>query len=61
MIEDAITAQEPPAPDIDENGVDLTQIRAMLDLPPAERLTRAADFMNDLLALRARNERSGAR
>jgi len=46
---------ETPAPDIDENGVDLAQIRAMLALTPAERLTRMTAFMNSLLAIRARN------
>jgi hypothetical protein len=41
--------------EIDENGVDLAQIRAMLALTPAERLTRVTAFMNSLLAIRARN------
>jgi hypothetical protein len=50
----------PCEPDIDENGVDLAQIREMLDLTPAERLRRIADFMSSLLAIRALNEdRSG--
>jgi hypothetical protein len=41
--------------EIDENGVDLAQIRAMLALTPAERLARVTAFMNSLLAIRARN------
>ena len=45
----------PREPDIDENGVDLAQIRAMLDLSPAERLARMTAFMNALVALRDRN------
>ena len=51
----------PREPDIDENGVDLAQIREMLDRAPAERLSMMAEFMSSLLAIRARNEvrRSG--
>jgi len=51
----------PCEPDIDENGVDLAQIRAMLDLTPAERLSQVAKFMNALLEIRALNgnRRSG--
>ena len=30
----------PAEPDLDENGVDLAQVRAMLDLAPADRLFR---------------------
>jgi len=44
-----------PAPDVDENGVDLAQIRAMLALTPAQRLTRMTAFLNSLLAIRARD------
>ncbi len=44
-----------PEPDIDEGGVDLAQIRAMLDLEPAQRLARATEFMNSLIATRGRN------
>ena len=45
----------PCEPDIDANGVDLAQIRAMLDLEPAQRLARVTEFMNSLIAIRARN------
>ena len=51
----------PCEPDLDENGVDLAQIRAMLDLEPAERLARVTEFMNSLLALRAQNVTRGSR
>jgi hypothetical protein len=44
-------------PDIDENGVDLAQIRAMLALTPAERLARVARFTSALIELRALNEK----
>jgi len=44
-----------PEPDIDENGVDLAQIRAMLNLEPAQRLSRATEFVNSLIATRDRN------
>ena len=49
----------PCEPDLDENGVDLAQIRAMLDLTPAERLSRVTAFLNSLLAIRARNRGPG--
>jgi hypothetical protein len=51
----------PCEPDIDENGVDLAQIRAMLDLAPAERLSQVAKFTNGLIEIRALNgnRRSG--
>ena len=52
-------AAAPPAPrepDIDENGVDLAQIRAMLERKPGERLALVAEFINALAAARARNE-----
>jgi hypothetical protein len=42
-------------PDIDADGVDLAQVRAMLDLAPAERLSRVTEFTISLLAIRARN------
>jgi hypothetical protein len=54
-------APVPCEPDIDENGVDLAQIREMLDRTPAERLSMMAKLMSSLLAIRARNDtrRSG--
>jgi len=48
-------APAPREPDIDDNGVDLAQIRAMLDLEPAERLARVAQFTNALVEMRALN------
>ena len=63
VMTDALAAEGmvPCEPDIDENGVDLAQIREMLDRAPAERLSMMAEFMSSLLAIRARNEdrRSG--
>jgi hypothetical protein len=53
-------AAVPREPDIDENGVDLAQVRAMLDLEPAQRLSRMTEFMNDLIATRGRNGTRGA-
>jgi hypothetical protein len=61
-VSDALdAAPDPCRPDVDENGVDLAQIRAMLDLTPAERLTQVARFASALLAVRERNDgrRSG--
>jgi hypothetical protein len=42
-------------PERDENGVDLTLIRRMLSLTPAERLNVLQDFVNDLLDIRELN------
>ena len=54
-------AETPREPDIDDNGVDLAQIRQMLDLMPAQRLSLIAQFAGSLLALRSPDEdrRSG--
>jgi hypothetical protein len=51
----------PCDPDLDENGVDLAQVRAMLDLTPAERLSRMTAFISSLLEIRARNGEAGPR
>lgn len=45
----------PRPTDVDENGVDLAQIRAMLDRKPGERLSFVTTFMNALVAIRDRN------
>ena len=44
--------------EIDENGVDRAQIRAMLALSPEERLRRVEEFVESVLEIR---ERNGAR
>jgi hypothetical protein len=49
---------EPEAPDIDDNGVDRAQIRAMLALTPEERLKRVEEFLESALEIR---ELNGAR
>jgi hypothetical protein len=61
MSEVTEAAPDPCEPDLDENGVDLAQIRAMLDLTPAERLSQVAHFTSALVAIRERNDgtRSG--
>lgn len=43
-------------PDIDENGVDRAQIRAMLALTPEERLRRVEGFVESALEIRDLNE-----
>jgi hypothetical protein len=50
----------PAEPDLDENGVDLAQIRAMLARTPAERLAYMTEWMNSLRAIRERNGTRGA-
>jgi hypothetical protein len=42
-------------PDIDENGVDRAQIRAMLQLTPEERLRRVEEFVECILEIRDLN------
>ena len=46
------------AAEIDENGVDRAQIRAMLALSPEQRLKRVEEFVESVLEIR---ERNGAR
>ncbi len=53
---------EPAAPDdlaaltdYSPDGVDLTLIRWMLSLTPAERLAIHESYLNDILAIRERN------
>ncbi len=45
----------PIRPDIDENGVDRAQIRAMLALTPEERLRRIEEFVDSALEIRELN------
>lgn len=45
----------PAAPDIDANGVDRAQIRAMLALSPEERLRRVEEFVESALEIRTSN------
>ena len=49
------TEAPPPAADIDENGVDRAQIRAMLRLTPEERLSRVEEFIESMLEIRKLN------
>ena len=48
-------------PAVDENGVDRTQIRVMLDLSPEERLRRVQEFVESLLEIRELNEKRPVR
>jgi len=45
----------PPQPDYSEDGVDLTLIRWMLSLTPAERLHFLQRHVNAILAIRKLN------
>jgi len=45
----------PADPDIDQNGVDRAQIRAMLALAPEDRLRRIEEFVQSVLEIRALN------
>jgi hypothetical protein len=53
---DTNAAPVPQEPDIDENGVDRAQIRAMLMLTPEERLRHVEEFVSSALEIRALNE-----
>lgn len=44
-------------PSFDEQGVDRTLIRAMLELTPAERLLRLQELVEGVLEIRERNVR----
>ena len=52
----AAPAESPCEPDIDENGVDLAQIRQMLDLPPVERLMVIEGLVDSIAEIRSRND-----
>jgi hypothetical protein len=49
---------EPAQPEYDENGVDLTLIRWMLDMTPAERLATLQSFANALWKARGEHGES---
>jgi hypothetical protein len=49
---------EPPPTDYSPDGVDLTLIRWMLSLTPAERIQHLEDRINDILAIRELNART---
>jgi hypothetical protein len=52
------SANAAPLPDYSEDGVDLSLIRWMLSLTPAERLEFLEQHVNDILAIRERNGRA---
>ena len=52
---------EPAEPDIDENGVDRAQIRAMLALTPEERLRRVQEFVESAMKIRELNAKHPVR
>lgn len=45
----------PREPDVDDDGVDRAQIRAMLALAPEERLRRVEEFVEAALEIRELN------
>lgn len=49
------TAAPAPLPGYSEDGVDLSLIRWMLSLTPAERVQFLEDHVNSILAIRALN------
>jgi hypothetical protein len=52
---ETLDADDPTLPDYDESGVDLSLIRWMLSLTPAERLRVSQEFINSILAVRELN------
>jgi hypothetical protein len=52
---DSAAAERAPLPDYSEDGVDLSLIRWMLSLTPAERLEFLEERMQDIAAIRERN------
>jgi hypothetical protein len=53
-----MAASPAPLPDYSPDGVDLTLIRWMLSLTPAERLQFVQNHVNGILAIRALNDRT---
>ena len=49
------TDDQAPLPDYSPDGVDLTLIRWMLSLPPAERLRLFEEHVNEIIAMRKLN------
>lgn len=49
------TDTEHAEPDVDENGVDRRQIRAMLELAPEDRLKRIEEFVDSVAEIRRLN------
>jgi hypothetical protein len=56
-----VPESSPARPDIDDNGVDRAQIRAMLALTPAERLRRVEEFLESTIEIRKLNEKRSLR
>ncbi len=50
-----------PTPECDENGIDRAQIRRLLELSPAERLSQHDAFMNSVFAIWEQNGHEGFR
>lgn len=55
MADEPEEIEQAPLPDYSEDGVDLTLIRWMLSLTPAERLEFLEERIEDILAIRALN------
>jgi hypothetical protein len=49
------TEELPPQPIYDEAGVDVSLVRSILSLTPAERLAILEDFCNAILEIRERH------
>ena len=47
--------ERPVEPDVDDSGVDLAQIRQMLELTPAERLLVIQNLVDSVAEIRALN------
>ena len=55
MDSDSNLAEPAPLPDYSEDGVDLTLIRWMLSLTPAERLQFLEERINEIMTIRELN------
>lgn len=58
-MERSLSSEQDPVPkaaDVDANGVDRAQIRAMLALSPEERLRRVEEFVESAFRIRELNE-----
>ena len=58
MTDPNVNPESAPLPDYNDDGIDLTVIRWMLSLTPAERLKFLEERIADVAAIRALNARN---
>jgi hypothetical protein len=56
-----VAPADEPGSSYDDNGVDRSQIRAMLRLTPEQRLARVQEFVESVLEIQELNEKRAVR